>query len=77
MADTLVQLGVVFQPVEQRTATAAGAAWGSYRARGGKRNRIVADFLIGAHAAAAADRLLTRDRGFFRTYFRDLTVIEP
>ena len=50
---------------------------GSYRKRGGKRTRVFADFLIGAHAGASAQRLLTRDRGFFRTYFADVEVLDP
>jgi predicted nucleic acid-binding protein len=44
---------------------------------GGTRERVIADFLIGAHAMAKADRLLTRDRGFYRRYFKDLTVLDP
>jgi len=47
----------------------AGEAFERYLKRGGKRGRIVADFLIAAHARHHADRLLTRDAGFVRDYF--------
>jgi predicted nucleic acid-binding protein len=55
----------------------AGNVWKDYRSQGGSRSRMVADFLIGAHAQIECDRLLTRDRGFYRKYFKGLKVIEP
>lgn len=70
-------LGVTFSALSQDAALIAGSRWRTYRAGGGSRQRLVADFLVGAHALAQADRLLTRDRGFYRSYFADLGVVDP
>jgi hypothetical protein len=73
----LQELGIEFEPVGVSAAVTAGEAFRAYHARGGRRERVVADFLIGAHAQEHAERLLTRDRGFHRTYFTDLDVLDP
>lgn len=73
----LDRLTIGFSAMRLAEALDAGRAWRAYRARGGSRERVIADFLIGAHARARADRLLTRDRGFFRAYFEGLLVVDP
>jgi len=55
----------------------ASRAWRAYRQQGGKRTRILADFLIGAHAQKQASRLLSRDRGFYRGLFPSLDLHDP
>ena len=69
---TLKELGVRIIQGSKDSASLAGERWLQYRKAGGKRNRILTDFLIGAHAAVHADCFLTRDRGFFKKYFSDL-----
>ncbi len=55
----------------------AGAAFREYRRRGGTAMRPLADFYIGAHAAVAGYRLLTRDARRYRTAFPRLELISP
>lgn len=73
----LARLRVDFSPVELASACVAGERWRAYRQAGGSRERVAPDFLVGAHALHQADRLLTRDRGFYRRYFEGLEILDP
>jgi predicted nucleic acid-binding protein len=71
--------GVEFVPSTEQSATLAGSMFATYLGRRGRAGpkRVAPDFLIGAHAALLADRLLARERGYFRDYFKGLTLLEP
>ena len=55
----------------------ASRLWRTYRQEGGKRTRILTDFLVGAHAQVQASHLLSRDRGFYKEIFRSLALVDP
>jgi predicted nucleic acid-binding protein len=48
-----------------------------FRDRGGRSERVVADFLIGSHALLQCEGLITRDAAFFRDYFKGLKIVVP
>ncbi len=73
----LDQFGIHFLPTTEQAAVRAGFMQRRFRDRGGRRERVVADFLIGAHALVQCDALITRDAGFYRDYFKELRLIVP
>ncbi len=71
----LSDIGITFLPMNETAAVKSAECWRIYRQKSEKSGRIVADFLIGGHAIIQCDRLLTRDRGFYRDYFEELTLL--
>ncbi len=58
----------------------AGKAYSDYairrrKARGGQTKRILADFVIGAHALVSTDRLITLDKNRYNTSFPELNLV--
>lgn len=69
---SLQEIRVTLSPIDTSIAYETGVRWKRYRDTGGPRERIMSDFLIGAHAMITSDAFLTRDRGFYATYFPEL-----
>ena len=73
----LADWNLTFTASSQLSALLAGEMFRTYLQRGGKRGRVVPDFLIAAHAQYHAQRLLARDRGYYRDYFTRLQLWDP
>jgi len=65
------------EPLPYVAGFAAGKAFLRYRRLGGDKRSPLPDFYIGAHAAVAGYRLLTRDARRYRTYFPAVHIIAP
>jgi predicted nucleic acid-binding protein len=65
------------EAIPYEAAFLAGKSFLIYRQRGGTRRSPLPDFFIGAHAAVAGYRLMTRDAARYRSYFPKLSLIAP
>jgi len=65
------------EAIPYEAAFLAGKCFLAYRQQGGTKQSPLPDFFIGAHAAVAGYRLLTRDAARYRSYFPRLSLIAP
>ena len=75
--DMLAGIGLGVVVFDARAGHRAGAAQHTYRIAGGSRDKLLGDFLIGAHAETTGQPLLTRDPRRYRSYFPELNLITP
>jgi len=73
----LKAIGIAPVEIPRPALFLAGKAFAAYRRRAGASARVLPDFLIGAHAAVAELRLITRDVGRYRTYYPSLELVTP
>lgn len=67
----------IVEPIPLAASYLAGHAHADYRRAGGRREAILPDFLIGAHAAVTGRPLLTRDPRRIATHIPGAALIAP
>jgi predicted nucleic acid-binding protein len=67
----------IIEPIPLTASFLAGHAHADYRRAGGRRDAILPDFLIGAHAAVSGRPLLTRDPRRVATHIPGAALIKP
>ena len=75
--DAVMRLGLKLLEIPRPALFLAGRAFLTYRKAGGPRSNVLADFLIGAHAAVAGVAILTRDARRYTTYFPAVKLLLP
>ncbi|MEJ7629421.1 MAG: type II toxin-antitoxin system VapC family toxin [Nocardioidaceae bacterium] len=73
----LPEAAFVREPLPYPAGFLAGKVFLTYRRSGGAKGSPLPDFYIGAHAAVAGYRLLTRDARRYRTYFPRVELLVP
>ncbi len=74
---TVDDLGLTLMEIPRPALFLAGKAFVRYRRQGGRKQNVLADFFIGAHAAVSRYPLLTRDTRRYSACFADVQLIAP
>ena len=77
LENAISQSGFRLIEIPKEALFLAGKAFLQYKKRRGRKTSPLPDFYIGAHAAVAGLRLLTRDDGRMKTYFPTVDLITP
>jgi predicted nucleic acid-binding protein len=77
LRDALDALGLYLVEIPLAALFLAGQTYRRYRSEGGAKSRVLADFIIGAHAAVSGVPLLTRNGRDFRRRFPTIKLITP
>jgi len=72
--ESLEKMGINILPADTDTLYLAGHLWLKFRKQQKSRERIIPDFIIAAFAMNQGDRLITRDRGFYKDFFKGLRL---
>ena len=74
---TINDLGLAMIEIPKAALFLAGKAFTRYRRQGGKKQNVLSDFFIGAHAAVSDFPILTRDSRRYTSYFPGIILITP
>ena len=75
--ETVDGLGLSMAEIPRPALFLAGKAFLRYRRQGGKKQNVLSDFFIGAHAAVSGCSVLTRDTQRYTSYFPSVALISP
>ena len=73
----VADLGLTMIEIPRPALFLADKAFIRYRRQGGKKNNVLADFFLGAHAAVAGYTVLTRDTQRYASYFSGVSLVSP
>lgn len=71
------EAALTFEPIAREALFLAGKVFLDYRRREGRKQGVLPDFFIGAHAAVNGYPILTRDAGRYRRYYPSVRLIFP
>ena len=75
--EALQTLEIEYSHFTVKSAWLAGRMFSRYRREGGKRDHLIPDFMIAAHAVEQAHRFAAIDRGYMSRFFSRLSILAP